>query len=103
MSQMDRAAGIVARLASGGAVATVAIERMEFIAPIQLRDLISVYAEVDKIGRTSIKVRIDVMAWRDSGATRVKVTEGLFTFVAIDNQARPRPIVGETGQFPTES
>ena len=94
LSQMDKAAGIVARLHSGGAVATIAIDRMEFIQPIHLRDLISVYAEVESVGRTSMKVRIDVMAWRDSGAIRVKVTEGLFTFVAIDDQARPRPIAG---------
>ena len=70
LSQMDKAAGIVARLRSGGPVATVAIERMEFIAPIHLRDLISVYAEVESVGRTSMKVRIEVMAWRDSGAIR---------------------------------
>ena len=92
LSQMDKAAGIVARHHSKGPVATIAIDRMEFIAPIHLRDLISVYAEVEGVGRTSMKVRIEVMAWRDSGAIRVKVTEGLFTFVAIDDEARPRPI-----------
>jgi acyl-CoA thioesterase YciA len=92
LSQMDKAAGIIARLRSGGPVVTVAIERMEFIAPIHLRDLISVYAEVATVGRTSMKVRIEVMAWRDSGEIRIKVTEGLFTFVAIDDQARPRPV-----------
>ena len=92
LCQMDTAAGIVARLRSGGPVATVAIDRMEFISPIHLRDLISVYADIESVGRTSMKVRIEVMAWRDSGAIRVKVTEGLFTFVAIDDQARPRPI-----------
>jgi acyl-CoA thioesterase YciA len=95
LSQMDLAAGIVARLHSGGAVATIAIDGMEFITPIQLRDLISVYAEVESVGRTSMKVRIEVMAWRDSGKTRVKVTEGLFTFVAIDEQARPRPVANK--------
>jgi acyl-CoA thioesterase YciA len=92
LSQMDIAAGIVARLRSRGPVATVAIDRMEFLAPIHLRDLISVYAEVESVGRTSMKVRIEVMAWRDSGSVRVKVTEGLFTFVAIDEEARPRPV-----------
>ncbi|MFL6738525.1 MAG: acyl-CoA thioesterase, partial [Sphingomicrobium sp.] len=84
------------RLRSGGPVATIAIDRMEFIAPIHLRDLISVYAEVESVGRTSMKVRIEVMAWRDNGAVRVKVTEGLFTFVAIDDQARPRPVGDES-------
>ena len=94
LSEMDRAGGIVARHHSKGPVATIAIERMEFCAPIHLRDLISVFADVEGVGRTSMEVRIEVMAWRDNGAVRVKVTEGLFTFVAIDDQARPRLIAG---------
>ena len=100
LSQMDMAAGIVARLHSGGPVATIAIDRMEFLAPIHLRDLISVYAEVESVGRTSMKVRIEVMAWRESGAIRIKVTEGLFTFVAIDDQGRPRPLPSEAERRP---
>ena len=92
LSQMDIAAGIVASRRANGAVATVAIERMEFIAPINLRDLISVFAHVEKVGRTSMKVRIEVVAHRDRGRTRVKVTEGLFTFVALDENNRPRPV-----------
>ena len=92
LSQMDIAAGIVASFRAGGPVATVAIELMEFLAPINLRDLISVFAHVEKVGRTSMGVRIEVIAHRDRGATEVKVTEGLFTFVAIDDNHRPRPI-----------
>jgi acyl-CoA thioesterase YciA len=92
LSQMDIAAGIVASRRSDGPVATIAIERMEFIAPIHLRDLISVYAQVEHVGRTSMKVRIEVIAQRDRGATEVKVTEGLFTFVALDENHRPRPV-----------
>ena len=92
LSQMDIAAGIVASRRSKGPVATVAIEAMEFIAPIHLRDLIAVYAEVERVGRTSMGVRIEVVAARDFGATEVKVTEGLFTFVALDADHRPRPI-----------
>src|SRR5205809_3291059 len=92
LSQMDIAAGIVARIRSNGPVATVAIERMEFIAPIHLRDLISVYAHVERVGRTSMGVRIEVVAHRDLGATEVKVTEGLFTFVALDEDHRPRAV-----------
>jgi len=65
---------------------------MEFLAPIHLRDLISVYAGVESVGRSSMKVKIEVIATRDRGATEVKVTEGLFTFVAIDDQARPRAV-----------
>ena len=90
LSQMDIAAGIVASRRADGPVATVAIERMEFLAPINLRDLISVYAEVAKVGRTSMQIRIEVIASRDRGATDVKVTEGLFTFVALDDEHRPR-------------
>jgi acyl-CoA thioesterase YciA len=92
LSQMDIAAGIVASRRADGAVATVAIDKMEFITPIHLRDLISVYAEIAKVGRTSMQVRIEVVAERDRGATEVKVTEGLFTFVALDENHRPRPV-----------
>jgi acyl-CoA thioesterase YciA len=92
LSQMDIAAGIVASRRAGGSVATIAIERMEFIAPIHLRDVISVFAKVERVGRTSMAIRIEVIATRDRGATEIKVTEGLFTFVALDEQHRPRPV-----------
>jgi acyl-CoA thioesterase YciA len=92
LSQMDIAGGIAASRRAGGAVATVAIEAMHFIEPIHVRDVISVYAEVERVGRTSMGVRIEVIATRDRGATEVKVTEGLFTFVALDAQYRPRPV-----------
>ena len=92
LSQMDIAAGIVASCRAGGSVATVAIEKMEFLAPIHLRDVISVFAEVERVGRTSMAIRIEVIATRDRGATDIKVTEALFTFVALDEQNRPRPV-----------
>jgi acyl-CoA thioesterase YciA len=92
LSQMDIAGGIAASRWAQGPVATVAIERMEFIAPIHLRDVISVYAEVQRVGRTSMGVRIEVVASRDRGATEVKVTEGVFTFVALDDEHRPRAV-----------
>ncbi|MFL6767153.1 MAG: acyl-CoA thioesterase [Sphingomicrobium sp.] len=95
LSQMDIAAGIIASRRANGSVATVAIERMEFLAPIHLRDLISVYAEVERVGRTSMAIRIEVIATRDRGAADIKVTEGLFTFVALDEQHRPRPVDGQ--------
>ena len=95
LSQMDIAAGIVASRRSNGPVATVAIEAMKFLEPIHLRDLISVFAEVERVGRTSMGVRIEVIAQRDLGTTEVKVTEGLFTFVALDEQGKPREIAAE--------
>ncbi len=72
LSQMDIAAGIVASQRARGPVATVAIEAMKFIAPIHLRDLISVYAVVERVGHTSMGVRIEVVAHRDLGATEVR-------------------------------
>jgi acyl-CoA thioesterase YciA len=92
LSQMDIAGGIAASQRSNGPVATVAIEGMKFITPIHIRDLISVYAEVERVGRTSMGVRIEVVATRDRGKTDIKVTEGLFTFVALDENHRPRPV-----------
>ena len=92
LSQMDIAAGIVASRRARGPVATIAIEAMKFITPIHLRDLISVYAHIERVGRTSMGVRIEVIAERDLGETQVKVTEGLFTFVALDENHQPRPV-----------
>jgi acyl-CoA thioesterase YciA len=90
LSQMDIAGGIVASRVAQGPVATVAIEAMQFITPILLRDIISVYAEVERRGRTSLAIRIDVVATRGQTQESVKVTSGLFTFVALDDHARPR-------------
>ena len=92
LSQMDIAAGIVASQRANGPVATVAIEGMKFITPIHIRDIISVYATVERVGRTSMGVRIEVVATRDRGKADLKVTEGLFTFVALDEHYRPRPV-----------
>lgn len=92
LSQMDIAGGIVAARRAQGQVATVAIDAMEFIAPILLHDLISVYARIEKVGTSSMKIRIEVVATRDSGKSNVKVTEAIFTFVAIDEEAQPRPV-----------
>ena len=92
VSQMDIAAGIIASREADGPVATVAIQAMEFIAPVLLQDVVTVYAWVERIGRTSLAIRIEVMAARRRGREEVKVTEGLFTFVALDENHRPRPV-----------
>lgn len=92
MSQMDIAGGIVARRETKGPCATVAVEAMQFIAPILLRDIVSVYGEVERVGRTSVAIRLDVIATRADEAEHVQVTSGLFTFVALDENHRPRPI-----------
>jgi acyl-CoA thioesterase YciA len=92
LSQMDQAGGILAGRISQGACATVAIEKMEFIAPILMRDIISVYANLERRGRTSMVIRVEVIATRERGQLDVAVTEGLFTFVALDENHRPREL-----------
>lgn len=92
LSQMDIAGGIVAGRAAQGRCATVAIETMEFHAPILLSDIISIYATIERRGRTSLAIRLDVIASRERGAEEVKVTSGVFTFVALDDDFRPRPL-----------
>lgn len=96
LSQMDVAGGIVAAQVAQGSCATVAIEAMEFITPILTRDIISVYVDVKKIGRTSITLCIDVLATRNRGDEQVPVTRGTFHFVALDELARPREIPAES-------
>ena len=92
LGMMDQAGGILAGRIAQGACATVAIEKMEFIAPILLRDIISVYATLERRGHTSMGVRVEVIATRERGQQEVKVTEGLFTFVALDDNHKPRPL-----------
>ena len=97
---MDRAGGIIAGRIAEGRCATVAIEAMEFIQPILIGDLISIYASIERRGRTSIAIRLNVLAERDHGENQVKVTTGVFTFVALDEAFRPRPLplsVGSSG------
>ncbi len=97
LSQMDIAGGIVAARVAQGACATVAIEAMTFHAPILLRDIISVYAALERRGRTSMGIRIEVFATRGRGDKHIKVTEGLFSFVALDDNHRPRPLPETAG------
>jgi acyl-CoA thioesterase YciA len=95
LSQMDIAGGIVAGRVCQGPCATVAIESMDFHAPILVRDIISVYAEIARRGRTSVAIKLEVIATRGRAQEEVKVTEGLFTFVALDENHRPRPLPPE--------
>lgn len=92
LAMMDRAGGIAAGRIAEGRCATVAIEAMQFIAPILLGDLISIYAKVERRGRTSLAIRLDVIAERNRGEEHVKVTTGVFTFVALDDDFRPREL-----------
>ncbi len=92
MAQMDLAAGNVAARRARGRCATIAVEGFTFLKPVHVGDEVTVYALVEKVGRTSIK--LNVTAWRRArDAEEVhQVTGALFTFVAIDEQRRPRPV-----------
>ncbi|PDH67299.1 MAG: acyl-CoA thioesterase [Sphingomonadaceae bacterium MED-G03] len=95
LSQMDIAGGIVAHRLAQGPVATVAIESMKFITPILLGDIVSVYAREERRGRTSIAIRIDVVATRGIAQQQIELTSGVYTFVALDASHRPRPLPQE--------
>jgi acyl-CoA thioesterase YciA len=84
LSQMDIAAGICAGQRARGRVATVAIEAMSFHKPVHVGDVLCVYSNIERTGRTSIRVRLEAWALRNRLGDRVKVTDGIFTFVAID-------------------
>lgn len=90
LSQMDIAGGIVAGRLAEGAVATVAIDGMKFISPMLLGDIVTVYAHEERRGRTSLGIRVDVVATRGTDQRQIDLTSGIFTFVALDDQHRPR-------------
>ncbi|MBS7539608.1 acyl-CoA thioesterase [Ancylobacter lacus] len=92
MAHMDLAAGNVATRRAKGRAATVAVEAMSFLSPVLVGDEVSFYGTVIATGRTSLRIRIE--AWRRAREeeTMIKVTEAIFTFVAIGSDRRPRPI-----------
>lgn len=92
MGQMDLAAGnLAARLARGRA-ATIAVEGMTFLKPVKVGDEVSLYADLEKMGRSSMRIHIE--AWRRDrySVDCIKVTDASFTFVALDDEGRPREI-----------
>lgn len=92
LSQMDIAGGIAAGTRAQGRVATVAIEAMQFLRPVRIGDVLCVYTSFARIGRTSLSIRLEAWALRNRIGRREKVTEGLFTYVAIDGNGQPRPV-----------
>lgn len=92
MSQMDYGAGIVATRISKKRVTTVAVDQIVFLNPIKVGDIVSCYGKVIKVGRTSMKIKIEVWILRKLTSEEIKVTEGIFTFVAIDEKGRPTPV-----------
>jgi acyl-CoA thioesterase YciA len=95
LSQMDQAGGIAAAERARGRVVTIAIEAMSFIRPVKVGDVLCVYTAVDQVGRTSLKIHIEAWARRFHTHHREKVTDATFTFVAIDEAGRPRPVTAK--------
>ena len=96
MSQVDIAGAIPAMELAQGRVATVAVNSFTFKQPVIIGDVVSFYAKVVRVGRTSITVDVEVYARRRSLREVVKVTEATLTYVAVDDNRRPRPVNPES-------
>ena len=92
MSQVDIAGSIPAARLARGRIVTIAVNSFLFKQPVMIGDLVSFYAEVVRVGRTSITVDVEVYAQRRSLHETVKVTEATLTYVAVDDQRHPRPV-----------
>ncbi len=92
MSQMDLGSSVMARQRARGRVATVAVDGMSFHKPVHVGDVVSIHSTMLHEGRTSMKLQIEAWVLRQPEAIRFKVTEGVFVFVAVDDQGAKRPL-----------
>lgn len=92
MSQMDLAGGITAGWRAQGRVATVGVEAMSFLKPVKVGDVVCVYTDIVREGNTSMAIKVELWALRRATLVREKVTEGIFTFVAIDENGKKRAL-----------
>lgn len=92
LAQMDIAGGILAARRAKGRVVTVAVEAMKFHEPIKVGDIVSIYGEIERVGRTSIAVKLTTIVSRKLDSEEITVTEGTYVFVAVDDDGRPRPV-----------
>lgn len=95
VSQMDLAGAVAARRRAHGRIATIAIDTMVFHEPVHIGDVLSCYTEILRVGNTSLRIHIEVWETTDLCRPPRKVTEGQFTYVAIDEQGTPRPLPPE--------
>jgi acyl-CoA thioesterase YciA len=92
LSRMDQAGGVAAVERAQGRVVTVALDAMTFIRPVRVGDVLCVYTEILSVGRTSMKLNVEAWAQRFRTHTMEKVTTAIFTFVAIDDAGKTRPV-----------
>jgi acyl-CoA thioesterase YciA len=92
MSQMDLGSSILAAKMAKARVVTVAMEGMSFLQPVRVGDRVACYARVEKIGHTSMRIPVEVWATRYQTGEQVKVTHGVFTYVALGANGKPIPV-----------
>jgi len=92
VSQMDLGGAIFARNVTRSRITTAAIDGMSFLNPVYVGDVVSCYATLLKVGRTSMHIQVEVWAQRIKGGEYVRVTTGTFIYVAIDDNGRPQPV-----------
>ena len=92
VSQMDIGGAILARTTARSRVTTVAIDGMAFLHPVAIGETVSCYARLERVGRTSMKIDIEAWVQRLTDDAPLRVTEGLFTYVAIDDSGKPHPV-----------
>ncbi len=92
LSQMDLSAGIAAGQRAAGRVVTIAVDKMKFIRPVHVGDVLCVYSRIGRVGTSSIEVQLEAWALRHRFGHREKVTQATFTMVAVDEDGRPRPV-----------
>jgi acyl-CoA thioesterase YciA len=92
MSLMDVAGGIAAGGLAQSRVATVAVTDMAFLRPVKVGDVVCCYTDLARLGRTSLTLRVEAWVLRQRRGDRIKVTSADFTYVALDDDSRPRPI-----------
>ena len=96
MSQMDIGGAILAREIADTRVVTVTVDKMTFVAPVYIGDLLTCWARLKRIGRTSLSVEVEAWVHRFRNPEQlVRVTEGVFTYVAIDDHGKPIPVKRE--------
>ncbi|MES0880222.1 acyl-CoA thioester hydrolase YciA [Roseibium sp. SCP14] len=92
LSQMDLAGGIKAGQRAEGRVVTIAVDKMKFIRPVQVGDVLCVYSDVVRVGNSSMEIKLEAWALRHRYGEREKVTEAIFTMVAVDDDGKPRQV-----------
>jgi acyl-CoA thioesterase YciA len=92
VAQMDLGSAILAAKVAKSRVVTVAIEAMSFLNPVRVGDTVACYAWLEKIGRTSMTIPVEVWVERYKTGERLRVTRGVFTYVAVDAEGKPIPV-----------